>query len=188
MGKFTKIPENTFQKLQMNAGVLSTQFDVENGSVEEQYLVGATSGGISFSAIPSFTDEGADIDNCPKNTKELKKLEDWEIGLSGTFVTVDSANARKLIAAADVSENGIIPRKNLKDEDFIEELWWVGDYGNSDGFVAIKMSNALSTGGFSIQTTDAAKGAFSFDFTAHYSINDPDQVPFEVYISEGGDI
>ena len=31
---------------------------------------------------------GDDIDNCPKNTKELKKLDSWEAKMSGTFVTV----------------------------------------------------------------------------------------------------
>lgn len=186
MAKYTKIPEDTFDKLQLNAGVLVSDFDVETGAVSASDIIGATSGGISFSAVPSFSDEGDDIDNCPKNTKELKKLEDWEIGLSGTFVSLDARSVKRLIAAGEVDEDKITPRNYLEEEDF-EDIWWVGDYSSnnseeSGGFIAIHMMNALSTGGFSIQSTDRAKGAFSFDFTAHYSIDNPDVVPFEVFV------
>ena len=59
----------------------------------------------------------------------------------------------------------------------------MADYGTGgDGFVAVHMLNALSTGGFNLQTTDKAKGAFEFEFTGHYSMDAQDKVPFEVYI------
>ena len=47
--KFTRIPETTFQKLQLNAGILCSAFDPTTGEVEESALLGATSGGVSFS-------------------------------------------------------------------------------------------------------------------------------------------
>ena len=45
------------------------------------------------------------------------------------------------------------------------------------------MINALSTGGFQLQTADKEKGTFSFEYTAHYSMSAQDTVPFEVYVS-----
>lgn len=187
--KFTKIPETTFQKLQLNAGVLLREFDPETAEVLNEDIVGATTGGVSFSATPTFSDYGEDIDNCPKNMMELKKLDAWEIGMSGTFVTVDTEAAAFLIGAADVAGNKIMPRNDIAQTDF-KDLWWVGDYSeeNSEengGFVAIHMMNTLSTGGFSIQTRDNGKGNFAFSFTAHYSMDAQETVPFEVFVKAG---
>jgi hypothetical protein len=75
--KYTKIPENTFKELQLNAGVLLTDFDTTDGMTEQELLgvmIGATSGGVNFTATPTYEDYGADIDNAPTNVKELKKL------------------------------------------------------------------------------------------------------------------
>ncbi len=47
------------------------------------------------------------------------------------------------------------------------------------------MMNALSTGGFQLQSGDNAKGQFAFEYTAHYSMAAPDTVPFELYIKAG---
>lgn len=192
MPRFTKIPETTFQEIQLNAGVLLNSFNPESVPDEEAMLatiLGATSGGVSFTAVPSFIDFGEDIDNCPKNTKELKQLDTWDVKMSGTYVTVNAANVANLLAAADVSESKITPRDSLKDDDF-KDVWWVGDYSNKNdetngGMIAIHMMNSLSTAGFSLKSGDKVKGQFAFEYTAHYSIADQGTVPFEVYVKAG---
>ena len=187
--KYTKIPETTFKNLQLNAGVLLSAFNPESATVANESIIGATTGGINFTATPTFSDQGEDIDNCPKNMKELKKLDSWEINLSGTYVTVDANAVKALVGAADVTGNKITPRNDLKLTDFTD-VWWVGDYSDQNGetnggFVAIHMMNALSTGGFAIQSSDNGKGNFAFTYTAHYSIDAQDTVPFEVYVKAG---
>ena len=191
--KYTKIPTDTFKNLQLNAGVLLKSFDVETQTMAADSIVGATSGGVSFTAVPSFIDFGEDIDNCPKNMKEMKKLDSWEAKMSGTFASVSKALAKTLVGAADLSGSKIAPRNDLAAADF-SDLWWVGDYSevNEDGtstgkagFIAIHLLNSLSTGGFSIQSSDKGKGQFEFEFTGHYSMEDQDKVPFEVYVQEG---
>lgn len=191
--KYTLIPENAFKEMQLNAGILLKEFTPATPSVSASSIIGATSGGVNFTATPSFTDFGEDIDNCPKNMKELKRLESWEVKLSGTFVTVSAALAKSLVALADLDETTgkVTPRNDVADADF-EDLWWVGDYSDKNGasnggFIAIHMMNTLSTGGFQIQSTEKAKGQFSFEYTAHYSIEDQDTVPFEVYVKAGAD-
>ena len=134
--KYTKIPENTFETMQMNAGVISKTFAPDTGVVGD--LLGATTGGISFSATASYIDMGENIDNCPKNTMELKKIDDVEVRASGTFASVSKDNV-KMLMTADVSGNKLTPRKDLKDEDF-NDIWLVGDYGN-DGYLAIHIMN-----------------------------------------------
>ena len=187
--KYTKIPETTFKNLQLNAGVLLSAFNPSSATVADESIIGATTGGINFTATPTFSDYGEDIDNCPKNMKELKKLDAWEISLSGTYVTVDANAVKALVGAADVSGNKITPRNDLKLTDFTD-VWWLGDYSDQNGetnggFVAIHMMNALSTGGFAIQSSDNGKGNFAFTYTAHYSMSAQDTVPFEVYVKAG---
>lgn len=196
MAKFTQIPTDTFKKLQLGAGILTTEFDPETGKLTASNIIGATSGGVSFEATPSFTDFGEDIDNCPKNTKELKKLDSWEAKMSGSFVTMDTNVATSVIGTAAVAtddQTKVVPRNYVEAKDF-KNIWWVGDYSdiNEDGssagnagFIAIKLINALSTGGFKIQSGDKAKGTFEFEYTGHYSSENIDTVPFEIYIKAG---
>lgn len=188
--KYKQIPADTFKQVQMNAGILVDSFDPATGEVGN--IIGATSGGLQFNAAPSYKDLGEDVDNCPKNVKELKIIESMDITMGGTFVTISPEQA-KILAAADIDGSDathIIPRNDLKDEDF-EDLWWIGDYsdvntGAEAGFVAIHLMNALNTGGFQIQSTDKDKGKFAFTFTAHYSMAQADKVPYEIYIKGSG--
>lgn len=196
MAKFTQIPTDTFKKLQLGAGILATEFDPATGELTASNIIGATSGGVSFEATPSFTDFGEDIDNCPKNMKELKVLDTWEAKMSGTLVTMDTNVAVSVIGTAAVAsgdQTKVVPRNSVDAKDF-KDIWWVGDYSdiNEDGsstgkagFIAIKLINALSTGGFKIQSGDKAKGTFEFEYTGHYSLENIDTVPFELYIHAG---
>ena len=190
--KFTKIPSDAFQKLQINAGILTTDFTPATGTIGEAGQIGATTGGVNFTATPTYSDMGADIDNCPKNMKELKTLDSWEAKMVGTFVNADTAIAKRLCGAADIGTTDttkVTPRNDLKDEDF-DDIWLVGDYSDKNGetnggFIAIHMLNALSTGGFQLKTADKSKGQFAFEFTGHYSMSAQDTVPFEIYIKAG---
>lgn len=192
--KYTKIPSDAFKQIQMNAGILVDSFEPATQTIGK--IIGATSGGVNFTATPEFSDYGEDIDNCPKNMKELKKLESWEAKMTGSFVSVSADLVKTLIGSADVDEDDtthIVPRNDVLDGDFTD-VWWIGDYSdvNEDsgeehkaGFVAIHLMNALSTGGFQIQSADKAKGTFSFDFTGHYSMDAQETVPFEIYVVAG---
>lgn len=189
--KFTQIPQNTFKELVLNAGVLLSDFDPSTATLTNTDIIGATSGGITFSATPTFTDFGDDIDNCPKNMKELKKLDTWEAKMSGTFVSISATSAKAVTAAADLDSGSkkLTPRNDIADADF-SDVWLVADYSDKNGdtnggFVAIHMLNGLSTGGFQIKTGDKTKGQFAFEFTGHYSMDAQDTPPFEIYIQAG---
>lgn len=191
--RYTRIQDTAFQKLQLNAGILLRSFTPDSGEYKPEDILGATSGGTNFTATPTYSDWGEDIDNAPVNVKELKKLDNWEVTMSGTFITVDTQLAKDLIGAADVGSSDttkITPRNDVDVKDF-KDIWWVGDYSDKNdnttgGFVAIHMLNGLSTGGFQLQSGNREKGEFAFEFTGHYSIENQDIVPFEVYVKTGG--
>lgn len=189
--KFTKIPETAFEELVLNAGVLLSAFDPSTAEVANASILGATTGGLSFTATPTFSDFGEDIDNCPKNMKELKKLDSWEVKLSGTFVSLSTKNAKSMVAAADEETGKITPRNDISDKDFTD-IWLVADYSDKNGeskggYVAVHMLNGLSTGGFQIKTGDKSKGQFAFEYTGHYSMDKQTTPPFEIYIKTGED-
>lgn len=185
--KYTKIPVDTFKHITLNAGMIVDYFDPATAEYGNQLY--ATTGGTNFSCVPTDEDMGADIDNCPKDTMELRKRKDFAVKMSGTAVTLEKNSAKTFIGSADVSGEKITPRRDLQLTDF-KTFWLVADYsdknGNSNGgFLAIKIINGLSTGGFSIQTGDQKKTNFPFEITGHTSLYAQDVVPCEIYIHEG---
>lgn len=186
--KFTQLPQNAFDHIQMNAGILLSNFEPSTGTVSASDIIGATSGGVTFSATPTYTDYGEDIDNCPTNMLELKKLDSWEAKLSGSFVTISDTMIKTLLGAASTDGSTITPRNDLTEDDF-SDIWWVGDYsqenGDNGGFIAVQLMNGLSTGGFTIKSSNKGKGTFDFEFTGHYSMDNPDLVPFKIYAKSG---
>ena len=125
--KYKQIPQDTFQRLVMNAGILVDDFTPASGEIGN--LLGATTGGIQFHDTVTYIDKGEDIDNCPKNTKELKEVDEHEVRMSGTFLTADNASVKMLMAAADIDGTDatkIGPRNYLTQTDFTD-LWWIGD-------------------------------------------------------------
>lgn len=189
--QFTQVPANTFETLQINAGILVDSFVPSTGVIGN--ILGATTGGLSFASNPTYTDFGEDIDNVPANTWQLKRVESYDPAISGTFLTVSPSVAAMLSGAADVDSvdtTKITPRENLTEDDF-EDAWIIGDYSDKNsgaakaGFVAIHIMNALNTTGFQMQTTKNGKGQFAFELHGHYDLEDMETVPYEIYVKAG---
>lgn len=185
MGRFTIIPQSTFNELQMDAGILLKNFNPDTPNVQDADIITATTGGISISCTPTYSDFGEDVDNCPNNTKELKHLDGWDCSLTATALGTSPELIKWSLGAADIDGTNqalIKPRRDLEQTDFAD-LWWVGDRIDG-GFVAVRVINALSTAGFSIQTTKNGKGNTSLTIGGHVSINAQDVVPMEFYSAD----
>jgi hypothetical protein len=187
MGMFTKVSEDIFRELQIDAGVILTSFDPA-APVEpsDSNIVTATTGGITVSCVPTYSDMFEDVDNAPINTMEGKHLDGWTCTLSTTALGT-TANAIKIaLGAADTATGNtakIVPRKDLKQTDF-QDLWWVGDKADG-GLVAVKIKNALSTGGFVLKTTKNGKGNVTLEITGHVSVESQSDMPMEFYSLDG---
>lgn len=183
MGKFTVIPQDTFTALQLDAGVLLKTFNPSTAAApSDEDIICATTGGISVSCVPTYSDFGEDVDNCPNNMKELKHLDGWDCKMSTTSLGTSPELIKMALGAADISGNKITPRRDLEQTDF-SDLWWVGDRADG-GMVAVKLMNALSTGGFSLQTSKNGKGQISIEITGHVSLNAQSVVPMEFYSAD----
>ena len=186
MGAFTKIPADTFDQIQMDAGVLLSTFDPNDPEVTDAAIIAVTTGGINATCVPTYSDMGEDVDNCPNNTKELKHLDGWECAMSFTALNFNVDKFKMWLGAADKTAKTtttaakVTPRNSLAQTDFSDSIWWVGDKTNG-GAIAIELKNALSTGGINMQTTKNGKGQLSVELTGHYSLTNMDVVPMEFY-------
>jgi len=180
MGLFTVIPQDTFDGLQLDAGVLLKKFDpVKVTAPADKDIICATTGGINISCVPTYSDLGEDVDNCPTNTKELKHLDGWDCKMSFTALGTSPENIKLALGSATVASTKVTPNRDIKQEDF-SDIWWAGDRADG-GVVAACLKNALSTGGFTLKTTKNGKGQVSVELTGHVSINAQDTMPMEFY-------
>lgn len=185
MGDFSKVSSTAFEDLQFDAGTLLRTFDPANPVIEDDAIICLTTGGVTATCVPTFVDDGADIDNVPDNMLEFKRITSYTATLGFTALSVSASVVKLSLGAADTSdEDGttkITPRMELKNTDFAD-VWWVGDLKGSGKMAAVCLKNALSTGGFSLKTTKAGKGNLSVTLTGHYSITAQDEVPMDFYI------
>lgn len=185
MGLYTKVSEDAFDSLQLDAGVLLSSFDPASpySAPSSSDIIATTTGGINVVCSPTYSDFGEDVDNVPNNMKEFKHLDGWECSMGFSSIKFNSANTIWALGAADSTESSnytkVVPRRNLAQTDF-KDIWWVGDKANGGAF-AVKLKNALSTGGLNIQSTKNGKGTNQMTLTGHVSISDQDTMPMEFY-------
>lgn len=114
---------------------------------------------------------------------EFKHLDGWDCRISTTGLGTSPELIRLALGAADITGDKVVPRDHIKIDEDYSDLWWVGDRADG-GFVAIRLMNALSTGGFSLQTSKNGKGQVSIEITGHVSIHAQDVVPMEFYSAD----
>lgn len=190
MGKFTKISQDAFEGMQLDAGVLLKSFDPAHPSEPaDADIICATTGGINATCVPTYSDLGEDVDNVPNNMKEFKHLDSWEAKMGFTALSTSPSGIKLSLGCADIDDSStptkIVPRRDLSQSDF-SDLWWVGDKADG-GFVAIRLKNALSDSGFSLQTTKNGKGQLSCSLTGHVSMAAQTVMPMEFYSVDGDD-
>jgi hypothetical protein len=115
--------------------------------------------------------------------KELKHLDSWEATMTFTALAATAEVIELSLGAADTTDttnyDKVTPRVDLQQTDF-QSIWWVGDRADG-GAVAVELLNALSTGGFGLQTTKAGKGQISCTLTGHTSISAQKVMPMNIY-------
>lgn len=184
--RFTQVKLDAFKEIQIEAGVIVKTFDPSNPILDRANILFTTSGGITITAKPTYTDYFEDVDNVPNNTKEGKQVDDWECTFGFTALDTSAEAVRIQLGAADIDANDtnrITPRRDLKLSDFTN-LWFVGDRADG-GLVAVQLLNALSTDGFSLKTVKKGKATTTVTLMGHYSIDAVDTVPMNFYVIEG---
>ena len=187
--RFTQVKLDAFKQLQLEAGVIVSQFNPANPVLDRSKILFVTTGGINPVCKPSFNDYFDDVDNMPSNTKQGKQIDQYECSISTTALDISPEGVKIALGAADIDPNDtsrVTPRNYLKLSDFEDSIWWVGDKADG-GFAAIQLLNALSTDGFSLKTTKKNKGNTAITLMGHYDADNIDVVPMNFYIVDGED-
>lgn len=181
MGTFNQVTKESIDNIQINAGMILKTFSPSAPSAPSaSNVVCATTGGITANCTPTFEDFGADIDNCPNNTMEMKKITGWECTFSFTALDINDETIKLALGAVGNVGNEIQPKMDVMPAHF-KSLWFVSERVD-DKLIAIQLKNALSTGGFSYKTQKNGKGQLTVTLTGHISIEDEETVPMLFYI------
>lgn len=189
MGSWSQVTSDSLDLVQVQAGMILTSFNTTTPAAPTAGTVlCATTGGIQADCVPTYEDFGEDIDNCPNNTKEMKRITGWDCTLSFTALDMSGEVFKAALGAAiktaetTAHPESVEPRAQVAVQDF-SDLWFVSERID-DKIIAIQLKNALSTGGFSYKTQKNGKGQLTVTFTGHVSISAQDVVPMAFYICD----
>jgi hypothetical protein len=181
----TGVSASTKQNLQLGAGVLMTAY-APGSEIDASSIIGATRGGGSFVATPTIRQ--IEADGVPENVKELVANDGWTATLNTTLIEFKKENLLLALGpgavATDVTANEkttttITCSNEVKDADF-KDIYWVGDLADGSK-IAIKLKNALNSGGLNLTITNKGEGTYALSLVAHYSVSDLKSAPFEIY-------
>lgn len=190
----TGLTPNTFQRLQLNAGVFLKNFDrstakdkatlkelIATAIADDEICFGATRGGGSFEYTPSTRQIDADGLRDPVVGSTV--VDSRTVKLKTTLLETTPENFATALMCAETTTNGSMTtlkvRTDLQDSDYIPSLCWVGD--TSRGYVLIELHNALNLIGATFTFTDKGEGTLPVEFQAHHaSLEDQEYAPFEI--------
>ncbi len=190
----TGLRPETFEHLQLNAGVFLKNFDYSSiadaAALETAILaaledgtdiLGATIGDGSFQCTPTIRQIEANGMRYPVVGSTVNDM--WTVKLTGTMKEITPQNFADALMCADVTANGaktiVKVRTDIEEKDYIPSLCWVGD--TSKGFVLINLNNALNLTGANFTFSDRGEGSLPFEFQAHAkTLADMQYAPCEI--------
>lgn len=185
----------TPDKLLLDAGVLFKNFQVGTDTYKSAKAagkcLGATQKGTEFSAKPTY--RRMEIDGVHTRTKGDTLIDGWETYLKTTLVEMTAENLRRALGAADIDTESnesydiIKGRDTIQDEDFEENITFIGNLLGEDKPMIIQVFNAFHEGGLTFSAEDKNNAGVECQFYGYLDddvYDDPDKEivpPFEIY-------
>ena len=191
MPLFSGITANTPKHLQLDAGCFFKNYDpaTDTPATAAAKLIGATSGGGSFSAVPTIRQ--IEIDGKRGAVKGLETIDDWVVTMTANMkeITADvlklalatGASSAYTASAAAAGYTKVVASSELADANYIDNITWIGRISGSQNPIIIVIKNALATNGLTLTVADKAEGVIPVTLTGHYSLSDMETPPFEIY-------
>lgn len=191
-GMMTGLRPETFENLQLGAGVLMTGFAWRDGESADALrgrltaflkagkgLLGAAKSG-RFSCVPRLrAPEGAA--RTPYRGGWV--TDGWDIRLSVVLMEITPGQFARALGCAQVErlEEGMTvvrPGRTLSEEDYLPDLCWAGDMGK--GCCLIRMENVLSMAGAAFSFRERGEGEMPVMFSAHENGTGIDEPPCRI--------
>lgn len=190
MAIFSGFTADTAKHLQLDAGAFLKDYDPATDTWETAKttkLIGATSGGGSFSAVPTM--RRIEVDGVKGAAKGLQNVDEWVITITANVKEFTAETIKLSLIGATGTPTAeqptgytkITASSELKLTDYINNITWVGRLSGSEKPVIIVVKNALSTNGLSLTMADKAEGMIPITFTGHYDPQKLEELPFEIY-------
>lgn len=194
-GLTTPLRAETFQNLQLNAGIFLKDFDyssisgagalktaIASAVQDGSKLLGATRGGGSFTVTREMRQP--DVDGRRYGFVGDTFVDSVEAKLSTTLIEITPENIVSAFANANAITSGqkttITFDTAIGTEDYMTNICWIGDL--ADGrYVLICLKNVINTADLSLTFTDKGEGTLPVEFHARQAnVLDYDTAPFEV--------
>ena len=199
-GGTTALRADTFNKLQLNAGILLK--DVNYASVTDSAdlktkianiisgganpigtLIGATRGGGTFTATRDM--RTPEIDGMRYGFKGSDFVDSIDAYLSTTLVEITAQNVQDLVTAGvspttSGKKTTVKMKTAIGASNYLTNVCWIGDLADGQ-MVLICLKNAINTADFTFTYTDKGEGTLAAEFHARQAqVNDYDEAPFEI--------
>lgn len=187
--KYTGFTPDTVENLILDTGVFFRNYNVATDTFDSAViagkLLGATKGGGEFNAKPQI--RALDIDGLNANTKGAKIIDDYEVNITANVMEVTEDIIKLALAASEVDNSSnedytiIKGKMEIKLEDYIENITWVGTLSGSRTPVIIQVFNALNQDGLAFKPEKKGEAVIALNFIGHYDPNTLDEPPFSIY-------
>ena len=179
----TPLRAETYKSLQLNAGVVLINTDIDSYSDAEALktalasaiadgssLLGATRGG-GTCTITRDTRQ-VEVDGARANFVGGTIVDGGDVFISTTLIEMTPDHIKEVIGNADIDDTApnhvkIQIRLAIDDDDYLTNLIWIGD--TSEGFMAIELKNALNTADITLTWADKNEGTMNLEAHAHQS-------------------
>lgn len=180
--------KKTVEHLLLDAGAFFKNFEVGKDTYVAAKAagkcIGATSGGGEFSVVNTYRQ--GEFDGVRSRIKGNQFIDTTDVSLKATVAEITEDILKMALGTADVTNNAvdgynkIEGRSYLVDEDYIENITWVGTLLGSDQPVIIQIFNAFNENGLTMSVADKGQASVELQFYGNldedvYDIADNDE-------------
>lgn len=186
----------TPDKLLLDAGAIFKNFvvgtDTYASAKAAGKCLGATQKGSEFSAVEQL--RRMEIDGVHTRTKGDTLIDGWDTYIKTTLCEITGENLKLALGAANVTDSDVTGykeirgRDTIRDDDYVENITYVGNILGEDSPIIIQVFNAFSESGLTITSEDRNNATVECQF---YGYNDPSvyddveeelEPPFAIYV------
>ncbi len=164
--------KQTVDHLILDAGAFFKNFtvgtDTYASAKKAGKCIGATSGGGEFSVVNTY--RSGEFDGVRSRVKGNLFIDSTEVYLKATVAEITEEIIKNAVGTADVvsdAVNGydkIEGRSYVVDEDYVENITWVGTLLGEEKPVIIQVYNAFNENGFTMTVADKGQASVELQF------------------------
>lgn len=181
------ITVETAKNMLLDAGAVYVNY----GIVGQQRLIGATSGGNTFTVEREVKE--VEVDGTRGKTKGFRRIIEENASLGINLLEMSPENFKLALTAADITDivdpgdgvtvtgKKIKPRGKITEADYFANVALVTTVSGTNQDCIIILKNALADDEFELELEDKEEGKPELTLSAHYDPANLSEVPYEIH-------